>query len=336
MAAPVIYFRGGEDSEFFSVGICSVITTAGHFIATLARCALRVTTNNLGGQAAYWQNQAPFSLGSFWHSSKLFSSSGGTNISTVLLAYKSADGVVRLRLTSVSNGVFKIEKVSAAAVVTQLGSNFAYFPNTSVPDKLDVNIVYAVSGTFNIYLNGQPLVAFSGDVTTDSITALASLCLGTNTNSGAGTTTTDWSEAIVSDSDTRSMSLQTLPPIANGNTHNFDTGTPAAANVNETTLNDTTLDGSTTAGQIDEYTIGAIASGTFSIVDFTVSARAQKGSSGPSKIDTVVRVGSTDYFSADQALTTAFANYQPSFATDPSTGLAWAALPSQIGLKSVT
>jgi hypothetical protein len=70
----------------------------------------------------------------------------------------------------------------------------------------------------------------------------------------------------VSDSDTRGMAgLVTLPPVANGNTHNFDVGTPAASNVNKIIINDSTFDGATTPGLIDQYTIGSLPAGSWQI-----------------------------------------------------------------------
>jgi hypothetical protein len=125
-------------------------------------------------------------------------------------------------------------------------------------------------------------------------------------------------------------------PVANGNTHNFDTGSPAASKVNETTLDDTTLDGSTTAGQIDQYTIPAITSGTFGIIAIGVSARMQKGTSGPSKMDLGTRVSGTDYWSTDFSLAASWQTSQYWQTVDPSTSAAWTALPTNIGLKSVT
>jgi hypothetical protein len=113
--------------------------------------------------------------------------------------------------------------------------------------------------------------------------------------------------------------LQTLAPVANGNTHNFDTGTPGRSKVNENTLNDTTLDGSTTAGQIDQYTIPVPSHpGTFAIVAVGVSARMQKGTSGPSKMDLGVRSGGTDYWSTDISLGASWATSQNWWTTDPT------------------
>jgi len=204
----------------------------------------------------------------------------------------------------------------------------------SVFDQLDVFVNYAVSGQVAVYFN-RILKGDTGagvDVTTDGITAIANIGYGTNTDTGASATGCNWSETVVSDTDTRSWNLQVFPPVANGNTHNFDTGTPAAANVNEITIDYSTLDGSTTANQIDEYTTGAVVSGTYGVVAYCVSAVMQKGATGPSKADLVVRTGAADWLSADQVLTASWDTYQNAWLTNPNTGVAW--LPSDIGAAS--
>ncbi len=330
-----IYFAGGEDSEFFGFAGATV-QTGGLFRSAFARLALRVAANSTSTNTCFWQSQLAFSANNFWFGAqhRTSSTSLGTNR---VLEFLSSDNVPRIYLVVVSTpSTFAWFKQNAAGTTTQLGSNFSWSPGTGTLDKMDVNLVYNASGTLNFYVNGALLFSFSGDTTTDSVTNLTTVRLRCMASSG-GANIDDWSEIIISDTDTRSMSLQTLAPVANGNTHNFDTGTPAAANVNETTLNDTTLDGSTTAAQIDQYTIPALATGTFAIIAIGVSARMQKGSSGPSKMDLGVRVSGTDYWSSDQVLITSWADAQNWWLTDPNTaGLAWAALPTNIGLKSVT
>lgn len=324
-----IYFAGGEDIDFSQTGGSTVITTASHFRSAFSRCALRVPSSVL--DTFYWQNYTPFSTSSFWLSAQVFGGGITTNTALNLLKLLDSSNIVRFRIAGTgANSTFAIFKVNAAGTSTQLGSNFTLTFSTTILDKLDINIVDSASGSVAIYLNGISIFTFSGDTTTDGVSTIANIRLqqyGSNT---------DWSEIIISDADTRTMSLQTLAPVANGNTHNFDTGSPAAANVNEVTLNDATLDGSTTAGQIDQYTIPAIASGTYTIMAIGVSARMRKGTSGPSKADLNVRSGGSDFFSSDQVLTTAFADYINWWTTDPNTSATWTAYPSNIGIKSVT
>lgn len=328
-----IYFAGGEDSEFSVSGGMVVSTTAGRFRSAYARCALVSSGVGSPGFAINW---LPFSASTFWASCRFQTSSGlSTTATLVAVAFYDSSMIVRIRLVQVTTNTFKIEKVTAAGVATQLGSNFTITGGSVIPDKLDFFIVDAVSGTVNVYLNTIQVFTFSGDTTTDGVTSIAYIYLASMLAQNIGQTC-GWSEVMVTDTDTRALNLQTLAPVANGNTHNFDTGSPAAANVNEITLNDATLDGSTTAGQIDEYTIPSLAAGTYGIIAVGVSARMTKGSSGPSKADLVVRSGTTDYLSADQSLTTAWQNYQNWWTTDPNTSAAWTALPVNVGIKSVT
>ena len=329
-----IYWAGGEDCDCYQLGGGAVTTSSFYYRSTYARCALQVTNAN----DSAWENWLPFTFSTGWFSARYNTSQvfnrGGN--SAILLNFRDASNIERIRINCTSsNNTLQVYKVNAAGSATQLGSNFTMIASSisGSPDKLDIYLDYQASGTLTIYWNAIQVFTYSGDVTTDGNTSLSYFrCGGQN---GGSNPSGAWSEIILADTDTRSWNLQTLAPVANGNTHNFDTGSPAAANVNETTLNDATLDGSTSAGQIDQYTIPSIAAGTYTITAVGVSARCQKGASGPTKMDLGVRSGGSDYWSSDQALTTTWAGYQNWWVTDPNTAATWAALPSNIGLKSV-
>jgi hypothetical protein len=331
-----IYWAGGEDTDLFTF-TGGVTTTAGNFRSAYARCALDAGNNG------FWESHPYFTATTFWCSGwNIQNVPGGTLTNNgVFMGWRSSDGVFRLGVVGGnSSSTFKVVKINAAGTVTQLGSNFTMNSPGLQLNKIDVFVDYQVAGTITVYqqsVNSGAVQVFtySGDVTTDGITSLASALYGSPNQSGVFGTF-KWSEGIVSDTDTRSDNLQTCQPVANGNTHNFDTGSPAAANVNETTLSDAALDGSTTAGQIDQYTIPSIASGTYTIKAFGVGARMQKGVTGPSKMDLGVRTGGADFWSSDQVLTTSWGQYQNWWNTDPNTGVTWAALPTNIGLKAVT
>ncbi len=327
-----IYFGGGEDCDFYQVGGGTVTTNTFYYRTTYARCALLCTALT----TCYWQNWLPFNISTFWTSARWgYSGANATGTAFNLISWVDSSNLERIRIITTNTiNQFRVEKVDASGTATQLGSSFLLVPSnlSGSPDKLDVYMVYNSVGTFTVYLNGIQYFTYSGDVTTNSVTALANIRFG----NGSGTGNSAWAEVILADTDTRSWNLQTLPPVANGNTHNFDTGSPAASNVNEIVLNDSTLDGSTTSGQIDQYTIPAIAGGTYTIISIGVSARMQKGASGPSKMDLGVRSGGSDFWSSDQVLTVAWTDYQNWWATDPNTSATWGGLPTNIGLKSVT
>lgn len=335
MTLPVVYWGGGEDSEFYQVGGNFVSTLVNSFRSTYARCSLSVQQSNTPG-INFWQNWLQYSLSSFWWTGRsIILSVNAPESGGILLQWVDTNNIVRLQLVAVSANTWAFYKVDHLGAATQLGSNFSMICSLNEQDKFDLQFVCNATGTCNFYLNGIQYFAFSGDTTTDSVTTICGHRLGNEQSKTSGSTRY-WSEITVGDSDTRSWNLQTLPPVANGNTHNFDIGSPQASNVNEIFLDDSTLDGSDTAGQIDQYTIPAIAPGTYSILAIIVSARMQRGLSGLSKMDIGVRSGSTDYWSSDQSLTTAWTDYQNVWNTDPNTTAAWAALPINIGLKSVT
>lgn len=326
----IIYFGGGEDSENYAQGSGSAIsTTANTFRSTYARCSMACTQN---GSWLNWEAYAG-TPSSFWFSARTAASTILTNGNT-LLRFVDASRYARLQLI-ISGGVLLVQKVNTAGTATTLANALApWAPGFAGPaqtDKIDIHWVNSASGSVDIWFNGVKYYNYSGDTTTET-TAISFHQLTTCQNAQ----TSYWSEVIVADQDTRTWNLQTLAPVANGNTHNFDTGTPAAANVNEVTLSYATLDGSTTAGQKDQYTIPAIAAGTYTIVAVGVSSQLVKGTSGPSKMDLGVRSGTTDYWSSDQTLDVGWNDYQNWWTTDPDTSAVWVALPVNIGLKSVT
>jgi hypothetical protein len=337
-----IYWWGGEDSDCTASGSGTTVdTTSGHFRSSYARCALTI---NAGGNG-YWQNSLAFSQSQFWFSFRLFLEPNRTLSGAYLISLVSSDNIDRFRIRAVSNNsnVFQFFKVDASGTQTQLGSNFTLATSGSAPDKWDLFLNDAVAGQINLYLNvgtgPVQIFSFTGDTTTNSVSTIAWFRLFQCQNNAPAA----FSEMIVSDSDTRSFSLQTFAAVANGNTHNFDLGSPAASNVNKITNSDATLDGASVGGLIDQYTTGAVASGAFAVLGYGVAARAQCGFSAPNNIDVGVRTGSTDYWSADQTLTTTWQNtYRNMWLTNPNTGNAWqtseigSAAGFNIGLRSVT
>lgn len=339
-----VYFAGGEDIDFSMSGGMIANTSGGRFRPAFARCSFGDSTGSAGSVA---QNFQPFAASVFWGQARFCNSFASGMVSgTPLMTFADSGGTVRLRLVLTSGLVagattIKVTKISAALVETTLFTGSILWDAVATGQEataITFNINYAVAGSIQLYYKGVSIGSFSGDITTDGVTSLAFIQLR---GSGGGNNCF-WSEVIVGDFDPRSCSLQTFAPVANGNTHNFDTGTPAAANVNETLVSDATIDGSSVAGQIDEYTTAAVATGTFAVIAYGVSARALQAAGGPSKMDLAVRTAATDFFSADITLLTTFAGYQNWWPNNPNTGVPW--LSSQIGnaagfnigIKSVT
>jgi hypothetical protein len=326
MSGPV--WVGAEDLEYTQLGGGVVSTDSTKYRASMgSRCALSVTSS-FGGNS-YWQSILPYSLSSFWFSARLCSSvSTGSSANGDLLAFLDADLNPRLRIVGLGSSMWKMEKVDGAGNATKIGNSFFYpiSNQAHILDKLDVHIVDDVTGSIDVYVNGIYVFAFIGDTTTDGVSALCFHRLGP---SGISGNVIFWSESWVDTDDTRSKTLVGFDPVANGHANTFDTGSPAVGNINEVTLNDATLNGSSVAAQIDQYTNGAVPSGTLDVIAFVVSARVQKGPSGPSKLALGVRTNGTDYWGSDQAQDIAWGNTQEIFTDNPDTGIPW--LKSEIG-----
>lgn len=338
MAAPVVWFRGGEDDQMAPFGASSVITTAGSFRATYARSSL----STLNDQPSSWINIAPIAASGriyyaarMWGSqnSQLAANQGTALTSMILWRARNSNSYVKLRIrlnaAFGTPAVLLVEKVTNAGVATTLGSAFTFIQPGTTTARIVVEVNYTSTGWVKVY-NNKSLIFDSGvlDVTTDSDTVLGFFEWGALYNQ----TVLAYSELIVTDTDPRAWSLQIFPPVANGNTHNFDTGSPAAANVNEVTLSEATMDASTTAGQIDQYTTGAVVSGVYGIIEYSIVADAQGGSSGPSKINLGVRTAGSDFFPADQVVAMSFMPVVYGWQVNPNTTNPWA--PTEIGATS--
>lgn len=324
-----VYFAGTEDIDFNFYAGMSTTASASRFRPSWVRTAV-ADTASVAVSAA--ENAVPFTATTFWGQARFCNAfAPGAVSGSYIMEFRSSDHLPRLRFKLTNSGTppqtFAIVKTNAVGTETSLFTGSVIW-DTPAPGNeaqaLTWQINYAVAGSVQVWYKGISLGIFTGDVTTDALTSLSYVALkGTG-----GGNNCFWSECMVVDFDCRTAGLQTFAPVANGNTHTFDTGTPAAANVNEQTLNLNTLDGSTTANQIDEYTTGAVIAGTFDVMAYGVSFLATKGNTGPSKMDAVVRTGGTDFLSADFVLTTYYANYQNWWTTNPGGGN-W--LTTQIG-----
>lgn len=323
-------FAAGEDSDGVSIGSAGISTLAGAFRSSYARCGLLVSNGAVG--LTYWRFANVFSSASFWFTARIWNTGGNFSSPDVLWKGLDVSNIVRLRVRNTSGntsgGTFVVEKLDSTGAATQLGSSFTSGFTDSTLYKWDLKVVNAVAGSIEFYVSpangGSPSLrySFSGDTTTNGVTVLTGYDAG-QCNTLGNTQTTVWSEMITHTAPTLSMSLAGGHPVANGNTHNFTSA--AAANVNPITMNLATPDYSNTAGQIDQYTVGAIPAGSFSVRAVVVGGTGQKGTSGPSKLDWGVRTGAADFWSPDIAMSALNAPAPSQYAWDlnPNTGVAW-------------
>jgi hypothetical protein len=331
------YFIGGEDSDFTKIGLCSVdtATTAARRTA-FARCSLKVGTTAAISDG--WVGQFSSAQSSFWLTAKFYNAGTNAVANCDFIALMDSGFNRRISLSVPGGGgVIFLRKRNAAGTYTTLAtSGIAMMASALV--KLDMQVAYGTSGNIKVYLDGTLIIDYTGDVTTDGATTLSGFVLGSE--GPAAGITSYWSEVIVSSVDTRSLALVTLPPLANGNAFTFTTGT--TTNLSEVTLDDATLATSATAGQIAQSTITSSGvTGNPQIVAVAVNARAQKGTTGPSKADLGVRTASTDYWSPDIALPVTLDRISNVWETNPNTSAPWLYTDLtnagfNIGMKSVT
>ncbi|HUL53386.1 MAG TPA: hypothetical protein VLT83_08260 [Opitutaceae bacterium] len=205
--------------------------------------------------------------------------------------------------------------------------------------KLDVFVDYGASGRAQVYSDGTLLIDYGGDLTTDGASTLSGFVLGSACGNSGASYSSYWSEIIAAaGQDTRALSLVTLPPSAAGATFAW---TGAYTDLNEVTTNDATLCTSANPNETALVTVNSAGiTGNPAVLAVCVSARAQRGGSGPQNGQLVVRTGGNDYPGASQPLPAALARIANVWESNPATAGPWApgdltAAGFNIGIKSL-
>ena len=337
-ASATTLFAGGEDSDFTMNGTAVPNTTTTYFTSGYAREAI-VTAGGGDPPLSYAQSPTFTANSTIWVHAKVYPYLQGDGSNDDVLRVYSPDGLARIevRATGSPSGEWKISTVNSSGTITDLVTmSSACFNGLHT---MDLYINYAVSGEVTLYCDGKSYADYTGNVTTNSATQLNQILLGGPDSTCCGyTTSTAWSEVIVATTDTRNLRLATLAPSANGNTDNWDTG--GVSNVNETTDNTSTVNASGTAGQIQEYSVTALPSGSFQVQDVWLNMKAQVDTSGPQHIQAMVRTGSTDYTSSNLSPPQGSWGWiSNDWTTNPNTGVAWttsdlSAVGFNMGFKS--
>jgi len=348
-----IIWAGGEDLDFECIGGAPVETA--YYRSSYARCALGVPVQRTAttGMVTYWNTGNIFALANFWLSARCadtsYCSPSNEDGNSFLVRWYDAAGLPRLQVSGIPwgdgnrgnsslNG-FRLQTLNAAGTVTTIATTTNGFVDNYIA-KLDFHINYLSS--FTMYVDGLAHLTFTGTLATDANTGLGGFSLGQsaqygsdlNIGSGAGGTAY-WSELIIATTDTRSMSLQTLPPTGAGATSAW-VGDANGDTVNLVSFNDGAGITSASAGEIELFTQGGTYTAPY-IAGIVVSARAMTGSSAPQNMSLLLNQGGTTYASPALALGGYFAAYQYVWQSDPSTGAPFAVISSmQTGIESLT
>lgn len=322
-----IYVVIAEDTSgaFVTPGSNGNINTGTTYRRTdYARCSIYLASNNVVTTPSPYRFEAKFpsALSSFWYHQRVYVSGiiAGNNFPGS--GFADAGGVQRLLLRgTTTDGLLKLSKRNAAGTITDLATATAPLTNNTL-HTFDFSVNYSTTGRFMMFVDGVLTLdtgAGGTDLTTDGATALSQVWLASPFYIG----TMYFSEGIISDTDTRGMSLWTLPPQASGNTQGWLPDT--VGNISEAVLSDSTFVSTTTADNISEWTTPTTPpAGVWAVSAIVQEARLQKGVSGPQNFDWITRTadGSDHTVSGDTLLAT-FSNHSHVWAQNPHTSADW-------------
>jgi hypothetical protein len=332
-----VLFAGGEDSSFSlnygsgPVDAYSTDTASGNFRPLWARGAIGFLSANswrtppYGAQANVWM-----------HAYTSYIQPSGSSVPVMSLF--DAGGVQRLAVRlSGPNGNLILSKRNAAGTWTDLATATLNFPSRTL-QALDWQVNYAVAGSSKVYVQGVLHITYTGDVTTDGVTAVAQSAFH-----GVSDGFVDynwWSEFLVQDSDTRGSGVLTIAGTGDGNSHSM---TGNYTMYTEFKNDDTTYAASNLPTALQQVATGAvIPSGNWIVAAWCQEARVTRGLTGPQTFLWNVRsTGNVDNNSATPiAADLYFFDYFRVMPQNPFTSAAWAVgdfgAGFQYGVKSNT
>lgn len=329
-----IYFAGGEDVDFTAIGSTSVLGSGVR--SAFSRASIVSTSNSTADPIpGRWQTPAFTAVSTLWIHAQIESNLASGTSGIQALRVLSPDGVARIMLRQTGTaGQLKASTHNAAGTFVDLATATGNW-STLTPTAVDLKIVYGCTAgdQVQLWLNAAQVINYTGaSICTDAATTLNQVELGNmnNNTGGAGNTCTSgsagscWTEIIVSDSDTRSMGLWTLQPVAAGNTQSWTPNT--VGNINPNTINDTNFVSTTTNNALSQWTTPTAApTGIWSVLAVVQSARVRVAGTGPQHFEWLCRSGGTDHVTGSVAPGLSFGNWGPQiWVNNCSTGSAWA------------
>lgn len=338
-----ILYAGGEDISFTLIGGANGNIT--NYRSGFGRIGLMANANSgtADPPAARWVSPTFTATSTLWIHAAIYQALGSSTANQQGLIVRSPDGVSRVLVRQTATaGQLKVSSRNAAGTITDLGSP----ASTNLPTGqggastltlFDLFINYTSAGGVTLYLNGIPVITYSGDPRTDSATQLNQVEFANLGLSAGGVTATEtsWSEIIMADQDTRSMALVTMAPQASGNTQAWTPNT--LANINKTTASDSTFISTTTNNTLSQWTQPTtLPTGVWNVLAMVQNARVQASVTGPQHFDWSCRTGGSDYLAGTSQAPPSgggFQNFQRIWATNPRTSAAWTTTDITGGLQ---
>lgn len=348
-AQATILHAGTEDVEYLScTGSCTTETDNRTFRSSYSRVSYTVAAAVADPPTNRFRTQVFAGQTSLWLHAQFCTGNGNdcgtpqqSTADMQMLRFMDNLGnpTLIVRGTGVA-GQLKVSSRTAAGVFTDLVTCSGALSNTfNTPTQVDLFIDYGSAGTITLYSNTVQVCTFAGNnLNGDGATTLTQVEFSSSA-SGAGAVG-HWTETIVSTTDTRSMAYLRATPINNGNAVQW-TGTNICSSIWPTvTINDASFAQSATNNQLQQCTIfNTFPGGTWRVNAVVMSARAQRGVTGPQHVQWLTRTNSLDFTSSDETIGLAFLNYKNIQHTNPDTVLPWTvsdvtAVGFNLGLKS--
>lgn len=324
-----VYFAGTEDVSF-TLANATVLVGGTFSRPAFSRAAISINSGSTAyPPSGYALTPAFAPISSFWVHGQLNNQIVGniTSSGLTLIGVNDSGGVGRILVqgTGTAGQVKLCTRNAAGAITTLVTSAAGALPSTgSSTTPIDLFINYSTSGQVKLLVAGVSIADTGAgvNVTTDSATTLAQVLYGTLSS---GSEQTVWSECLVQDTSTLGAAVQTIPPVAAGNTQSWTPNT--VGNVNPATINDTNFVGTTSANALSEWTVATtLPAGSWTIEAVVQAARVSVGSSGPQHFEWLVRtIDGSDHVAGSVApLVGTFADFGPQvWPTNPHTSAAW-------------
>lgn len=322
-----ILWAGGEDTSWSASAGLSFNTSSNAYRSAFARTSFVISNSSTAyPPSSYCRSHVFTPSSTIWAHVRLFNgSTPGTTLNCPLMSLESSGQVGRIMVVGTgTSGQLRIVKRDAAGTLTTLVTSAAGVvppvANT-FQVEFDLFVNYAVSGQATLYINGVN-VADTGpgvDVTTNSVTTLNQILFSSMNSGGFGT----YSEAAVADATTLGIGVQTLPPLAAGNTQSWTPNT--VGNVNPSAAVDANFISAASANALSEWTLSTtLPTGSWAIRAYVQEARALVGTTGPLHFEWLLRtVDGSDNVSGSVAPLTSFGNFQNVWSNNPHTSAAW-------------
>lgn len=310
-------FLGAEDTDFITP-VYDWTWQTFNYRSGFARSCIQVYANS----SQSWV-ECPFNNGatssSLWTTMRYYMDQYQYAANRPLVAFFNGS-TRRITINMDATGYLRVYTLNDTGTATELVNSLpTQFLATSVLTKVDIQVNYSATGWVRMYLNSTLIYEFVGNTIAAGSTVTNFTKFGfSNPNNGSGSMY--YSEIIVAERDTRTLSLYTLIPNGNGSGNQWQ---GSYTDIDETRANETDVVSTTAVDQSAFFDIQDIPAGNYAVQAIKVTAQATRGITGPANIQLGVRSAGNVSLSPNKPLDTGWTKISETFETNPNTGVAW-------------